>query len=100
MNDREKRSAINLAIKLMEKRIGAIAFHASLEDVYAAGLAVTKSASEERKRLKRAIEVLAEIEKEVCGVRGLTAATIIRDEAKEISSETLNILDEIGEANY
>ena len=94
MNDREKRSAINLAIKLMEKRIGAIAFHASLEDVYAAGLAVTKSASEERERLKKAITVLGEIEKEVCNVSG---PTIVRSEP---TSENMDILDYVSEANY
>ncbi len=86
--DREKRSALRLAVKLMEKRIGDIAFHANLEEFYAADLPVTRSASEERKRLRKAIEVLAEIEKEVCDVK------------REPISEALDILDYVGEANY
>ena len=83
MSDRDKRAAINLAIALMENRIGEIAFNANLEEFYAADLPVTRSASKERKRLKKAIEVLEEL---AIG--------------KEPISETLNILNYIGEANY
>ena len=98
MNDRDRRSALNLAIKLMEKRIGDIAFNANLEDVYAADLPVTKSASRERERLKKAIGILAEMAgKKVSGAREVA---VIKDEAKEISSETMDILDYVGEANY
>jgi len=83
MNDKEKRSALKLAVNLMEKRIGEVAFHANLESMYGADLPVTRSASKERERLKKAIEVLEEL---AIG--------------KEPISETLNILNYIGEANY
>ena len=89
MCDRERRSALNLAVKLMKKRIGAIAFNANLEDVYGADLPVTKTASKERVQLKKAIDILAEM----AGKK----PTIIRDETM---SETLDILDYIEEANY
>ena len=74
---------MRLAVKLMEKRIGVIAFDANLEDMYSADLPVTRNASKERKRLRKAIEVLAELSIE-----------------KEPISEALDILDYAGEANY
>ena len=85
MSDREKRSALRLAINLMEKRISDIAFHANLEDRYAASLPVTCTASKEREQLKKAIEVLTE----VVGKK-VQKPTIIRDET---ISEALDILD-------
>jgi len=97
MADRDKRSALNLAIKLMEKRISDIAFHANLEDMIGADLPVTKTASKEREQLKKAIEVLTEIVKEDCNV---SRPRIVRNESSEMSSETMNILDYISEANY
>ena len=97
MTDRDKRSALNLAIKLMQKRIGVIAFNANLEEVYGADLPVTRSASKEREQLKKAIGVLTEIEKGVCNV---SRPTIIKNEPDEVSSETMDILDYISEANY
>ena len=84
MNDRDKRAAINLAIALMEKRIGEIAFHANLEEFYAADLPVTRSAANETRKLKKAIEILKEL----------------LDVKKEPVSEPLDILDYVGEANY